>query len=62
MMNDNTSKFARKSTIAKRYAVGERTIEKWTQAGLLVYIRVRHVVRYDVEACDKALLGYGMLS
>ncbi len=58
----NTSKYAKKSDLAKRYAVGERTIENWMKAGLLVCIRVRRVVRFDVEACDKSLLEYGLLS
>lgn len=54
MIDNNTSKFAKKLELAKRYAVGVRTIEKWMQAGLLVYIRVRRVVRFDVAACDKS--------
>jgi excisionase family DNA binding protein len=62
MTENNTSKFAKKWQLAKRYAVGERTIERWMQAGLLAFIRVRRVVRFDVDACDKALLEYGLLS
>lgn len=62
MPENNISKFAKKSDLAKRYSVGERTIDNWMQAGLLVYIRVRHVVRFDTEACDKSLLAYGLLS
>ena len=62
MIDNNASKFAKKLELAKRYAVGVRTIEKWMQAGLLVYIRVRRVVRFDVAACDKSLLEHGFLS
>jgi hypothetical protein len=62
MTENNTSKYAKKCELAKRYAVGERTIERWMQAGLLVFIRVRRVVRFDITACDKSLLEYGLLS
>lgn len=62
MIEETKSKFAKKAALAMRYAVGERTIEKWMNAGLLVFIRVRHVVRFDVEACDKSLLEHGFLS
>ena len=30
-------------------------------AGLLVFIKVRRVVRFEVSACDDALLEYGFI-
>jgi hypothetical protein len=62
MTENNTSKFARKRELAKRYGVGERTIERWMQARLLVFIRVRRVVRFDIAGCDQSLVEYGLLS
>ncbi|MCX6922386.1 MAG: hypothetical protein NT154_04100 [Verrucomicrobia bacterium] len=62
MLEVNNSKYAKKSWMAKRYDVSVRTIETWMRAGLLVFIRVRRVVRFDVQACDKSLLECGYLS
>lgn len=61
MKENNQSKFARKATMIKRYDVCERTLEKWMNAGLLVFIRVRRVVRFDIEACDRSLMEHGFI-
>ena len=52
--------FANKQTLAQRYGVSHRTITNWMQAGLLVYFKIRRVVRFDVPACDAALRQKGL--
>ena len=47
--------FADKKTLAKRYDVSPRTISDWKDKGLLVYFKIRNVVRFDIPACDAAL-------
>jgi hypothetical protein len=59
--NENTA-FGDKTTLAGRYGVSKRTINEWMRAGLLIYIKVRHVVRFDLLACDESLKKYSMLN
>lgn len=54
--------FVTKETLARRYGVCERTIEKWMKAGILIFLKVNRVVRFHVEGCDKALRERGFLS
>lgn len=51
-----------KIALAKRYGVCESTIEKWMAARILVFLKVRRVVRFHVAACDQALRERGFLS
>ena len=51
--------FVTKKVLAQRYGVCPRTIQNWTDAGLLVSIKKRRVVRYYVPGCDAALLQNG---
>lgn len=55
-------RFADKKTLAERYDVCERTITNWMNAGLLVFIKIRRVVRFDVAACDAALRQQGIVN
>jgi len=57
--NQTERRFADKKTLAQRYAVSERTITNWMNAGLLVFIKIRRVVRFDIPACDDALRQHG---
>ncbi len=60
--NSNTERpFTNRNGIAARYGVARRTINEWMRMGLLVYFKIRNVVRFDVAACDKSLLDNGML-
>lgn len=59
--NTITPKYCKKRDLAQRYQVSLRTIDAWMNAGLLVCIRVRHVIRFDVPACDQALRAGGLL-
>jgi hypothetical protein len=52
--------FVTKQVLAQRYGVCPRTIQTWTDAGLLVFIRKRRVVRYHVPGCDAALMQNGL--
>jgi phage terminase Nu1 subunit (DNA packaging protein) len=47
--------FADKKNLAQRYDVSPRTISNWMNAGLLAYIKIRNIVRFDIPACDAAL-------
>ena len=57
--NQTERRFADKKTLAQRYAVSERTINNWMSAGLLVAIKIRRLLRFDVPACDAALRQHG---
>ena len=52
--------FVTKQVLAQRYGVSPRTIQKWSDAGLLVFIKKRRVVRYHVPGCDAALMQNGL--
>ena len=54
--------FVTKETLARRYGVCDRTIEKWMKAGILIFLKVNRVVRFHVEGCDDALRKRGFLS
>lgn len=54
--------FVTKGTLARRYGVCDRTIEKWMKAGILIFLKVNRVVRFHVEGCDEALRKRGFLS
>lgn len=54
--------FVTKEALAQRYGVCDRTIEKWMKAGILVFLKVRRVVRFHVQGCDEALRKRGFLS
>jgi hypothetical protein len=53
---DSDRLFVTKKVLAQRYGVCLRTIQNWSDAGLLVFIKKRRVVRYHVPACDAALM------
>jgi hypothetical protein len=55
-------RFVKIKMLAQRYGVCERTIKTWKDAGLLIYIQVRRIVRYDVVACDESLRNNNILS
>ena len=52
-------RFADKRTLAERYGVSPRTITNWMSAGLLAFFKIKHVVRFDVVACDDSLRQHG---
>jgi hypothetical protein len=54
--------FADAKALAERYGVSVRTIARWMSAGLLVGIKIRRVVRFDIPACDVALRQHGIVS
>ena len=55
-------RFVKIKMLAQRYGVCERTIKTWKDAGLLIYIQVKRVVRYDVGACDESLRNNNIIS
>ena len=52
-------RFADKRLLAERYGVSPRTITNWMSAGLLAFFKIKHVVRFDVVACDASLRQHG---
>ena len=50
-----------KEVLAQRYGVCGRTIEKWMKAGILVFFKVKRVVRFHAEGCDETLRKRGFL-
>lgn len=53
--DNQNAKFADKAGIAAHYKVCPRTINEWMRIGLLVFFRVKRVVRFDIAACDECL-------
>lgn len=52
-------RFATKAMLAARYAVSLRTITNWVAQGILTPIRIRRVVRFDMDASDQSLREHG---
>ena len=49
-------KMVKKAELCDRYGVSQRTIENWMNSGLLPFCKPSYgIVRFDLEACDKAL-------
>ncbi len=53
--------FATRKMMAKRYEVCPRTITNWMALGLLVFFKIRNVVRFDVLASDALLKEHGLV-
>ncbi len=54
--NKAINKMVKKSELCARYSVSQRTVENWMNSGILPYCKPSYgVVRFDLEACDKAL-------
>jgi hypothetical protein len=51
--------FATTAGLALRYKVSTRTVKNWKRMGLLSFIQVRRVLRFDVQECDASLHKYG---
>lgn len=46
----------KKSELCDRYGVSRRTIENWMNSGILPFFKPSYgIVRFDLEACDRAL-------
>jgi excisionase family DNA binding protein len=44
-----------KNGLAKHFDVSPRTISNWQAAGLIPFVRVGHVVRFNVSQVEEAL-------
>jgi DNA-binding transcriptional MerR regulator len=49
------SLFVNSTQLAERFGVSRKTIDGWRERGVIPYIRIRNIVRYDVNECRKAL-------
>ncbi|MFO1500189.1 MAG: hypothetical protein U1G07_17670 [Verrucomicrobiota bacterium] len=61
MMNQQTGEYATIRGMADRYKVCEKTIRNWMEMGILIYFRVRRVIRFNITACDDSLRDHGYL-
>lgn len=55
-------KLVNKRDIAIRYGVSERTIQEWMAKGLIPYHKIGYMVRFDPQACDRALAQFHVAS
>jgi excisionase family DNA binding protein len=55
-------KYAGKAAVAARYATCPSTIEKWMRKRVLPFIKIGRLVRFDLEACDRAILAFEVRS
>jgi hypothetical protein len=53
--------WANKVKTAEHYSVSPRTIQTWQAVGLLVFFKIKRVVRYDLVASDALLKEHGMI-
>jgi hypothetical protein len=60
-MKEQLATYCKRKPLATRYAVSIRTIHTWMTLGLLVFFRVRRIVRFDVAACDASLKKHGYI-
>ncbi len=51
-------RFFTKAMMARHYEVSARTITNWMRLGLLVYFKIKNVVRFDLDASDAMLKHY----
>ena len=50
------NKMVKKAELCARYSVSSRTIENWMTSEILPFCKPSYgIVRFDPEACDKAL-------
>jgi hypothetical protein len=52
-------KFTNKAGIAAHFGVCRRTINEWMRLGLLVFFKIKRVVRFDIVACDESIRQNG---
>jgi excisionase family DNA binding protein len=50
-----TKRFMTIKELAGYFGVSATTIADWKRDGLLIYIQVRRVVRFDAAACEESL-------
>jgi len=64
MQNIETEKqkLVKKPTIARRYDVSERTIQCWMDEQRIPFVKIGYMVRFDPEACDRALARFNVSS
>lgn len=47
--------FWRKRPIARRYGVSQRTIDAWMAAGVIPFVKIGHIVLFNINETDSAL-------
>jgi len=57
--NNSFRKYTDKAGIAAHYDVCPRTINEWMRLGLLVFFKIKRVVRFDIAACDESMRANG---
>ncbi len=51
-------KLVNKRTIALRYGITQRTVQEWMAKEMIPYFKLGYIVRFDPEACDRALAQF----
>ncbi len=52
---DSEQLLVKKSQIARRYNVSERTIQQWMQKKIIPFLKIGYVVRLEIRSCDAAV-------
>ena len=52
----------KKPAIARRYDVSERTIQAWMDERKIPFVKIGYMVRFDAEACVRALARFNVSS
>jgi excisionase family DNA binding protein len=51
-----------KAEIADHIGVSKRSVTKLMRRRVLPYVKVGRIVRFDLEACDRAMMGFQVRS
>ena len=57
-----TKKLVKKPVIARRYDVSQRSIQAWMDENKIPFAKIGYMVRFDPEACDRALARFNVSS
>ena len=52
---DSEQLLVKKSQIARRYNVSERTIQVWMQKKIIPFLKIGYMVRFEIRSCDAAV-------
>jgi hypothetical protein len=56
--DQTTARWVDKSGIAAHHKIGVRTVTTWMKQGILPYVKIRNIVRFNVADCEQALRKY----
>ena len=62
LRDTDKQKLFKEAVIARRYNVSERTIQEWMEKRKIPFLKIGYVVRFDPEACHRALARFNVSS